>query len=235
MKRFVPLLLVIATLSSVAPAWAQSNHADVVANVKNEMGAAAFTSADAMLGFVMRVIEHLPPEDRVGLVSAPQGAENVAFYGQGHAWVRVNRIIYPNGQIIKILGDSGASPLSGNTPQWNFDDVRPDLYVPFFASAPPVIQPPPVVQPPPAPPPVQTSNAELIALIEKSIDKILDGQQQALTVAKDTNVRVANLDRTIGQTLGAFSKFAGKYIAPAVLTWYLTHSAMKDNSAQVTP
>lgn len=209
----IPILLLSSSL------YAQG-HADVVASVKNEMGSSAFTSNDAMLGFVLRVIEHLPPAEGIGLVKAPPGAENAAFYGPANAWVRVNRVIEPNGQIIKILTDSGASPASGNGPAWNFDDIRPDLYVRVMASAPPpVYVPPPVIVPPPTP---SVDYSTLLQQILELQRLQLEKADANLTIAKDTNAHVVSMDRTLTQTLGSFSKFAAKYIGPALATWYVT-------------
>lgn len=112
----------------------------------------------------------------------------------------------PTREHFDVLTDSG--------PNWGPAGVLENLAwqwspVDCGAAAPP---PPVVTPPPPAPPPTLPSNVELIALIEK----ILDSNQQVLAVAKDTNEHVKSMDRTLAQTLGSFSKFVAKYIAPAV-------------------
>jgi len=116
------------------------NHQDIVARVKAE-NPQLFASVEGMLLFVLTVLEQLPPTEHAGLVKAPAGGENVALF-QGIP-VRVNRVMYPDGQIIKILTNSG--PGGENGPAWNLDDVRPDLYVPVTSEPPPPPPPPPVV------------------------------------------------------------------------------------------
>lgn len=128
-----------------------TNHQDIVARVRDESPADTFTSTATMLQFVLRVLAALPPSERYGLVKAPPGGENVAVY-EGTP-VRVNRVIAPDGQIVKILTDSG--PGGGNGPAWNMDDVRPDLYVPVTVTPTPV----PVPSPTPVPTPVPTPPA----------------------------------------------------------------------------
>lgn len=104
------------------------NHQDVVQRIKDQ-SPDLFTSLEGMLQFVLRVLAALPREERAGLVRSKPGAENTANYnGQP---VRVNRVIYPNGEMVKILTDSGPTPQSANGPAWNLEAERePDLYVP---------------------------------------------------------------------------------------------------------
>lgn len=104
-----------------------TNYADVVSKQKALEPADTFSSADKMLGFVLRVIAQLPPQERIGLVKGPQGGENIARYLPTGDFVRVNRVAYPDGQLVKILTDSG--PGGANGPAWNLDDIRPDLYL----------------------------------------------------------------------------------------------------------
>jgi hypothetical protein len=144
------------------------NHQDIVASLKAEHPD-LFASTDLMLLFVLLVLSELPPAEKAGLVKAPPGGENVAFY-QGIP-VRVNRVIYPDGQIVKILTNSGPGGLNG--PAWNMDDVRPDLYVPVTSDPPP----------PPPPPPVVNLEPRVAALetLFASLEGALNTTQQALT------------------------------------------------------
>lgn len=125
------------------------NHQDIVMLQKSLEPASTFASADAMLGFVLRVIARLPADEHVGLVKAPASGENVAFHTQSGQWVRVNRVAYPDGTLIKILTDSG--PGGANGPTWAQDDTRPDLYVPVPAALPPIPTPVPTPTPTPQP------------------------------------------------------------------------------------
>lgn len=120
------------------------NHQDIVADQKSREPAETFATVEGMLGFVLRVIARLPAAENVGLVKAPPGAENVAHYAPANEFVRVNRVAYPDGRLIKILTDSG--PGGGNGPAWNDDDTRPDLWLAVAPAG-------PVPAPSPAPPP----------------------------------------------------------------------------------
>lgn len=206
------ILGLAVALCLLTPLYATAqDHTRIVEQVKEEMGPAAFTSADSMLVFVLRVLDHLPPNEGLGLVKAPPSGENVAYYAAAGTTVRVNRVIQPNGQIIKILTDSG--PGGANGPAWNADDVRPDLYVRYLPSVPPVVVQPPVVVPPIA------QSPEIVPLLEQ----IISLQQSQLNVilqidntTKSTNEHVISMDRTLMQSLGSVSKFIGKYVAPAI-------------------
>lgn len=77
------------------------------------------------LRYVTNLLGMLPPNERAGYVKGPAGGENVAPLADG-TLVRVSRVIYPDGQIYKVLSDAP----NGN-PQWVAEDMRPDLYVPF--------------------------------------------------------------------------------------------------------
>ena len=58
-------------------------------------------------------------------MKGPAGGENVTALPDG-TLVRISRVMYPDGQIVKVLNDA---PNGG--PQWVLEDVRPELYVPF--------------------------------------------------------------------------------------------------------
>lgn len=227
-KRLRPGVFLMTLLLVAVPAAAQ-NHTDLVARIKAESGAGAFASVDTMLELVLKVIAAVPDE-HLGLVRSKPGAENTARYG--NELVRVNRVLYPDGTMVKILGDSGPSPLSGNTPQWSQEETGAGaLYVPVIPTIP--VQPPPVVLLPPAPEPAGPSFVNFAALFERVIELQrlqLEKADAQLTIATDTNARVVSMDRTLTQTLGSFSKFAAKYIAPAIGGWYMA-KMMNDNSA----
>src|SRR6186713_1878190 len=95
------------------------------------------------LRFIEALLAVLPPGEQAGYVKGPAGGENVAQLADGTI-VRISRVMYPDGQIYKVMNDA---PNGG--PQWVPEDVRPDLYVPF-ASAHTHLS----GNPPPAPPPV---------------------------------------------------------------------------------
>lgn len=61
-----------------------------------------------------------------GLVKAPAGGENVHAYKD--VFVRTNRVVYPDGKLVKVLRDAG--PGGANTPAWDVaPELEPDLYV----------------------------------------------------------------------------------------------------------
>lgn len=138
-----------------------------------------------------------------------------------------------------LLGDGGGQ----NNPQWggpendietvkrNISNAREPVGVapapqPTPAPTPtPTPAPPVVVVPPSATPEVTSLLQQIINLQQSQFDAIIRVEQTAL----DTNVHVKNLDRTVTQTLGAFTKFVGKYIAPAIGGYILAHQ-LNNNS-----
>ena len=95
------------------------------------------------LRFIEALLAMLPPGEQAGYVKGPAGGENVAPLADG-TLVRISRVMYPDGQIYKVMNDA---PNGG--PQWVTEDVRPDLYVPFGNAHTTLSG-----NPPPAPPPV---------------------------------------------------------------------------------
>lgn len=87
------------------------------------------------LTYITRLLSMLPPVEAAGYVKGPAGGENVAALPDG-TLVRVSRVMYPDGQIVKVMSDA---PNGG--PQWVLEDVRPDLYVPYSGTTVPT--PPP--------------------------------------------------------------------------------------------
>lgn len=78
----------------------------------------------AALRYVTTLLALLPSDERAGYVRGPAGGENVWPLADG-TLVRVSRVMYPDGQIVKVLSDA-----PNGQPQWVLEDVRPDLYVP---------------------------------------------------------------------------------------------------------
>jgi hypothetical protein len=77
------------------------------------------------LRYITALLAVLPPGEQAGYVKGPAGGENVAPLPDG-TLVRISRVMYPDGQIYKVMSDA---PNGGA--QWVAEDVRPDLYVPF--------------------------------------------------------------------------------------------------------
>lgn len=109
---------------------------------------------DNTLAFLLRLLHALPPEERAGLHRRPAPpAENVALY-RGE-WVGVSRIMYPDGRLVKVLGDVGPGA-GGETPQWNEEEpIDPGRYVDVLG---------PVSEPPPAPP---DPGSDVLAALER--------------------------------------------------------------------
>lgn len=82
-------------------------------------------SVESALGYITRLLSMLPPAERAGYVKGPIGGENVATLPDG-TLVRVSRVMYPNGDIYKVLTDA-----PNGWPQWHYEDLRPELYVPY--------------------------------------------------------------------------------------------------------
>jgi hypothetical protein len=77
------------------------------------------------LTYITRLLSMLPPAEQAGYVKSIPGGENTVALPDG-TLVRVSRVMYPDGQIYKVMNDAP----NGN-PQWVAEDVRPDLYVSF--------------------------------------------------------------------------------------------------------
>jgi hypothetical protein len=123
------------------------DHADIA---RQAFAASALPSApravEDALPYITRLLSMLPPEEQAGYVRGPAGGENVAALSDG-TLVRISRVMYPDGQITKVMNDA---PNGG--PQWVLEDVRPDLYVRYKEG--PIT---PGVKPPPVAPPVDLS------------------------------------------------------------------------------
>jgi len=76
--------------------------------------------------YLNRLLAMLPAAEQAGYVKAPAGGENLIALPDGRGLVRTARVIYPDGQIYKVMND-----VPNGTPQWEREDVRPELYVPF--------------------------------------------------------------------------------------------------------
>jgi hypothetical protein len=77
------------------------------------------------LRYIRALLALLPAGEKAGYVQGPPGGENVTPLPDG-TLVRISRVMYPDGQIYKVMSDAP----NGN-PQWVEEDIRPDLYVPF--------------------------------------------------------------------------------------------------------
>ena len=73
------------------------------------------TSLEALLNFVLRVLQALPASERAGLLRK-DGGENIALYAPAGVNVSISRICYPDGTIYKILTDAGVG--GSNGPGW---------------------------------------------------------------------------------------------------------------------
>lgn len=132
-----------------------------------------------------------------------------------------------------LLSDGGGA----NGPQWNgpendADTVNRNLRnfaEPFAMDAvtpAPVPVPMPVPTPTPVPAPAPPSG-DISSLLQQVIDlqrEQIDWLRGINTTTLQTNEHVTNMDRTLTQTLGNFSKFVGKYIAPAIAGWVIAHN-----------
>lgn len=131
-------------------------------------------------------------------------------------------MLQDTGQIVDVMSDRNASwgVTAGDTQplnQW----VLPlpevgDQPIPVPTPTPtPVPVPTPVPQPVPSP----VVDGAIVPLLERII-ALQQSQLNAIliidTTTKDTNQHVINIDRTFAQTVGALSKFLGKYVAPAL-------------------
>jgi len=140
------------------------NHADIVARVKADRFEHGL---DGMLDFCLRVIAAVKkgnketPGELIGLRTSIAGGESTTTYHG--VLVRTNRLCYPDGQVVKILGDSGPTEASANTPQWNLGEVDPSAYVAVDG---PIVLPPPVIDPPPVDPPPMTEYVSLLAAVD---------------------------------------------------------------------
>lgn len=88
--------------------------------------------------YLLRTLELLPAADQIGYCKAPPGGENSITLPDG-TLVRVGRVCWPNGQIVKIMFD-----VPNGGPQWVEEDVQPALYHPYADDhEPPDPEPPP--------------------------------------------------------------------------------------------
>jgi hypothetical protein len=115
------------------------NHADVVQRAFDESNLPPpDRNVDDVLEFTQRTLALLPAEEKAGWVKSRPGAENTSKLPDG-TLVRVSRIMYASGQMIKIMN---SAPNGG--PQWvdeGIDDAS--LYVPFLGAHTLPSEPPP--------------------------------------------------------------------------------------------
>lgn len=82
----------------------------------------------------------------------------------------------------------------------------------------PTPTPTPVPVPSPTPAPLPSTD---LAPVLTALNTLINVQAQQLAIEKDTNAQVADLNRSVGQTVKNISVFVSKYIAPAVAAWVL--------------
>lgn len=142
------------------------NHQDIVARIKASEPADAFTTAEGILRFLLHLLAALPKAERGGLLRKDAG-ENIAFYAPANCNVSISRVCYPDGQLWKILTDSG--PGGANGPAWNDDGtVDASRYIDIAAGA---TDPAPVD--PPVPPAPTVDLSELIAAVRAVRDTVI--------------------------------------------------------------
>lgn len=244
MKKLCRILICVLMLNLAAPlAFAQDN-VQVVAAAKADLQRAGVSlqGACGAIKITNLVVWRLRPQ--YGLLYKPAGYR-AALQADGSCLDQDQTRDggYANDYIIDrttgagfdLLGDGGGA----NNPQFNGPEDAPEIIArnrqyfrePFdpspylMAAAPPVVTPPPpVVVPPPvvAPPVVPGFNYSVI--LQQLLDSqqlLLQTQRDLLTVSKDTNAQVTELNRSFGQTIGAASKFVSKYIAPAIAAYFV--------------
>lgn len=97
---------------------------------------------EAVRPYLLRTLFLLPPADHIGYCQAPPGGENSITLPDG-TLVRVGRVCWPNGQIVKIMND-----VPNGGPQWVEEDIRPELYLPYSTEpVPPTPEPPSDLEP----------------------------------------------------------------------------------------
>lgn len=93
---------------------------------------------DAALRYITLLLASLPVAEDAGYVRSFPGGENTLPLPDGTP-VRVSRVIYPNGELYKVLNDAP----NGN-PQWVLEEEgRSDLYVPYGGPHDTPTEPPP--------------------------------------------------------------------------------------------
>lgn len=75
--------------------------------------------------YLNKLLAYLPVIEQAGYVSAPPGGENSIYLDTGE-YVRVARVMYPDGIIYKIMND-----VPNGNPQWVYDDNKPELYISY--------------------------------------------------------------------------------------------------------
>jgi hypothetical protein len=133
-----------------------------------------------VMPYLTRLLGLLPVEELAGYVKSFRGAENTRPLPDG-TLVRVGRVMYPDGQIYKIMND-----VPNGGPQWVAEDVRPELYVPYTGphEFPPPSEPNPDPEPDPDPPP------ELIVRINMLEEQMRSALVQLAEKADTEHVRV---------------------------------------------
>ncbi len=224
--RKLYLAVAVALCLWAAPASAQQS---LVAQAKEDLRAHGFqveNRACTDFEIVKLVAGRIPgagllTKDCCGDGSDPNRS-HCEFNG---VWYAHDIVAFADGTVVDIAVDGGGA----NGPSYEVSPPDPSLasryrsavslgltgLVPGTTPTPvPVPTPQPVPSPTPAP-----VDSQVVPLLERIItlqQSQLDVIQGIDQTTKETQTHVINIDRTFAQTMGAFSAFVGKYIAPAV-------------------
>jgi hypothetical protein len=152
-------------------------------------------------------------------------------------WYAHDVVAFADGTLVDIAVDGGGA----NGPNYEVSPADPSLITRYRSavslglngvvpgsSPAPVPVPVPVPQPQPAPvPPAGQDYTGLLEQILSTQNALLLTQNELLALSKDTNAHVVSIDHTFTQTLGHFSAFVGKYIAPAIGGFIAAHQLGK--------
>lgn len=212
------LALIVTGLLHAAPAVAQDHKADV-ALVRSSLILKGVDLSGPCGAFeITKRVAWMLRGEGYGLLGGKSPAQNgCAANGDKYA---IDWLLKADGTGVDILGDAGGQ----NAPTWNPDEASPAFFRLAFdpgdVAPPPVVPPaPPAPVPTPVPVPVPVPDTTVVPLLQQIImlqQRQLDVILTIAATTTNTNDHVVNMDRTLSQTLGSFSKFVGKYIAPAV-------------------
>jgi hypothetical protein len=152
-------------------------------------------TVEQALVYITNLLALLPAEERAGYVQGPNGGENVTPLADG-TLVRISRVMYPDGQIYKVMSDAP----NGN-PQWVPEDIRPDLYVPYGGPSVPPDDTVPPEQPGVDPGPILAR----LAALEAEMVKKADAER-----VKAINDRLEGVDMLAKSAIKALPEYVGE-------------------------
>lgn len=225
----IRLLLLLAALCLPSLAHAQES---VVAQAKQDLrNAGVQVEGKACTDFeIAKIVAGRLSAQGAGLLQKDCCDEGPNDPNRSHCslngvWYAHDIVAFSNGAVVDIAQDGGGA----NGPTWQVSDPDPGLVARYrsavslglFGVVPGAPAPTPVPAPAPQPAPVPapqvgTDYSDLLRQILDSQQRLLDSQTSLLAISKDTNEHVVNIDHTFAQTVGALSKFLGKYVAPAI-------------------